>query len=277
MKLFNLKLQFIILAILLIIDCGLGGYIAVWREWYWDALAKLELVKWIGYIVQFSVIALLGCLVSGYSQFLMSKIGLIYRAKLTQKLFKSKSYQGIEGGAQRIQEDCLLYPQLFLALLVGLIRAVILIGIYTTIIIVQLDGPWLAIAIFYAILGTVAASKIAKPLINLNYINQVLEAKFRQIITKSNFVKAFRNNFNLYVKLKYLQYFQSFYNQITIIIPHIILAPLYFTSKITFGIFMQAAASLAELINSMSFIVNSFSDINRWLSCRRRLKELKII
>jgi ABC-type uncharacterized transport system fused permease/ATPase subunit len=85
------------------------------------------------------------------------------------------------------------------------------------------------------------------------------------------------NNYKLFVKTKYLQYFQSFYNQITVIIPHLILIGLYFTGRITFGIFMQVASSMAEIINNLSFILNSFSEINRFLSCRRRLKELQII
>jgi ABC-type uncharacterized transport system fused permease/ATPase subunit len=40
---------------------------------------------------------------------------------------------------------------------------------------------------------------------------------------------------------------------------------------------MQVASSMAEIINNLSFILNSFSEINRFLSCRRRLKELQII
>ena len=261
----------------MVVDCLLGGFIGIWREWYWGALEQREAAKWAIYVAQFSLVALLSCWISGYSQYVVNLISLGMRTKLTKRAMELEKFKHVEGWSQRVQEDCLSYPILFINLISGVIRSIIMIVIFAVIIIMQLNVLYLLIPIVYSVVGTLIAGRIAIPLINLNYVNQVLEAKFRQVVSKPNYVNVHNNNYKLFVKTKHLQYFQSFYNQITVIIPHLILISLYFTGKITFGIFMQIASSMAEIINNLSFILNSFSDINRFLSCRKRLKELTLI
>lgn len=277
MKIFNLKKMYFLLGLLLLIDCSIGGYVGVWREWYWSSLEKRELYKWLWYVSQFIGLALLSCLVSGYSQYVLNITSLRLRTVLSKKALALGTYKDIEGGAQRVQEDCLNYPLLLLTLILGLSRSIIMLGVFTTIVVVQIGYWWLLLPIIYSLIGTVLAGKIAFPLINLNYLNQVVEAKFRASLTKLNYIDVHTNNYNLFRYSKYLQYFQSFYNQVTIIVPHLMLVSLYFTGRITFGIFMQVVSSIAELINSLSYLLNSFSDINRFLSCRKRLLEIGVI
>lgn len=277
MKITNIKIKFIILCSLVLLECAIGGYIAIWREGYWDSLSRLNLSKWIWYVSQFIVLALLSCWLSGYSQYIINIISLRYRTQLTRKALQLDNHSKIEGGNQRVQEDCREYPLLLLGIINGLVRSIIMICAFAGIILYQLGAVYVLIPILYSVVGTLFAGWIAKPLTSLNYINQVLEAKFRQLLTKRNYKEVHRNNFHLFKKTKYLQYFQSFYNQIVMIVPHLLLVPLLFSAKITFGIFMQVTSSMVELISSLSFILNSFGDINRFLSCRRRLKELRII
>ena len=267
----------IILSILIIIDCSIGGYINVWREWYWSALSNKEFTKWVWLIGQFSILALVSCAVSGYLQYIGNMLSLNIRDKLTEKSLSLETYKNIEGGSQRVQEDCRDYPTLVISLVVGLIRALIMSIVCVFIILSHLSGLYLLFPIVYTIIGTLIAGKIAFPLINLNYINQVFEAKFRQLLTDLNYKDVHNNNYQLFKYSKYLQYFQSFYNQITVIVPHLILSIVYFSGKITFGIFMQLASAMAEIINNLSFIINSFNEFNRLLSCRKRLKEIKVI
>lgn len=277
MKVYKLNKAILFLIVLLLIDCALGGYIGIWRDWYWGALEQKHFYAWINFTAQFTVVALLSCWIAGYSQYLINLISLKYRTTLTRKALQVRTHLQIEGGSQRVQEDCNLYPQLFISLITEIMKSIIYVGIFSVIIVYQLGFYYLLIPIIYTVIGTLAASKLAKPLINLNYLNQVLEAKFRQILNKLVYKDVHRNNFNLFKKLKYLQYFQSFYSQITVIIPHVLLSFIYFSGKITFGVFMQTAASMGELINRMSFLIISFDQINKWLSCRKRLKEAGII
>lgn len=277
MKILNIKRCFIIIILLLAIECAISGFIGVWRDWYWSSLSDKHFNLWMLYIAEFSGAAILGCWVSGYGQYVANITALDLRTKLTRKALKLQSHLGIEGGNQRVQEDCMAYPTLLINFIVGSTRSAIMLIVFTIIVLHSVPAWYLIIPFAYTVVGTLLAGKIAIPLINLNYINQVFEAKFRQILTKNNYKDVHRNNFKLFKRTKFLAYFQSFYNQITVIMPHIALIGLYFSGKITFGIFMQIAASFAEMINSMSYLINSFGDINKLLSCRRRLKEIKLI
>ena len=276
MKIFNLNKYIFILVFLVLLDCGIGTYIAWWREGYWSSLSNKEFYLWGKYILEFIAAALLSCGVSGYSQYLISVISLYWRTKLTQKALKL-DYSRVEGHQQRIQEDCGRYPSILLSLIVALIRSVIMIVAFSYIILQHLSWYYLLIPLGYALIGTLLAGKIAFPLINLNYLNQVVEARFRQSLSHLNYLLAHRNNHQLFKKTKHLQYFQSFFNQITVIFPHLCLASLYFSGKIVFGVFMQVAAAMAEITNSLSVILLSFSDINNLISCHRRLRELRSI
>lgn len=277
MKILNKTKYFILLGALLLLDCSIGGYIGVWREYYWSTISNRQLSLWIFYLVQFVGLALLSCLISGYSQYISNILSLSIRTTLSKKALKLQTYKSIEGGGQRIQEDCLSYPTLFISLVSGIFRSIIMILVFSCIIVSQLSWYYLLFPLLYSVLGTILAGKIAFPLINLNYLNQVFEAKFRQILTKISYIDVHSNNFKMFKTNKLLTYFQSFYNQVTIIVPHLILAPLYFTARITFGIFMQLASGIVEIINSLSYIINCFADINKFLSCRKRLKEIKVI
>lgn len=277
MRIFNTKRWLIYLILLLIVECSIGSFVAWWREGYWSSVENKEFSNWVLYIVEFSIAAILSCLVSGGITYLSNMLGLSIRSTLTRKALKLGNHINIEGGSQRVQEDCKNYPALLIDLIVGLSRSTIMIGVFTVIILQKVSIIYVLLPVVYALIGTLIGAKIARPLIGLNYINQVLEAKFRQNLRKVTYKDVHRNNYKLFRKTKYLNYFQSFYNQITVIIPHLILAGLYFSGIIVFGVFMQVAAAMVELIGSLSFILNAFGEVNLYISCRKRLKELSII
>jgi putative ATP-binding cassette transporter len=270
---------------LVLVDCGIGAGVLVWREGFWSAVSVRDQSTFWTYIGYFIVMALVSCYVYGKSQFLQNKIALDIRSKLTSKALKMARYGTIEGGAQRVQEDCLVYPTLFLQLLSGVVRSVVMIASFTVILLLTLPVKYLIIPVLYIVAGTWVASTIAKPLINLNFINQVKEAAFRALLSKKSkmehrlelYNEVYQNNFNLFIKTKHLNYFQTFYNQVTIIIPYLLLASLYFSAIISFGVLMQVSSGMIEMINQASYLINSFSDINKLLASRKRLKEIEII
>lgn len=248
----------------------------MWRDWFWDAVSNHNFTLFIRYLIQFSIVALLLCFINGYYQYLMSLIGLYWRTKLTQKALLTQHHMH-EGGSQRVQEDCNKYPYGLITICVNSFRSILAVGIFIYLILSHLSWLFVLIPIIYTVISTGIAALIAKPLIAVNYNNQVVEARFRQDLTEAIYTEVCNNNLLLFVKTKYLAYFQSFYNQITVIVPYIILAPLYFAFLISFGILMQQAAAISGLIDALSYIINSFNDINKWLSCRRRLQELGVI
>jgi putative ATP-binding cassette transporter len=283
MRNLNVKKFLSLVAVLELVNCALIGYLGYWREWYWAAVQARHLHDFWVLLGKFTIVVTLICAIYGVSQYLCNYLALEYRRRLTKKWFKKekdRSYASglyIEGYQQRIQEDCLTYPMIGISVGVSIFRNIIIFITFSYLIIHQIGALYLLLPCLYAILSTWAGYSVAKPLINLNYINQVLEAKFRQTLGRKDYAKTHRNNTNLFRATKRLSYFQSFYDQFSVIVPIIMLSYLYFSNGITFGVLMQGNAAIAEIITCLSIIINSYNDINRWLSAQRRLKELEVI
>src|SRR3990167_2569233 len=276
MRLLSSPKSLTIITICLITECILIGYIGVWREWFWDSVSNHQLYVFSYLLTLFAGVALLACFVSSYSQFLITIVATRMRSLLSEKALVMNSIH-TEGFEQRLQEDCFVYPQLTLGLIFGGIRQVIITVVYAIIIIYQLGWVYLLFPIVYTLSSTIVTAYIAKPLIYLNYVVQVFEAKLRKCISPINLSSASRRQIQFARATKKLSYFQVFYGQITVLVPYLILAPVYFSMKITFGVLMQAASAIGEMITGLSYFINSFNDINKWLSCRKRLKEIGVL
>lgn len=278
MKLYNVKYSIVILILLCLIDILASGYITIWREWFWQSINDSKLEVFITLISYFSIVALFLCITNGLISFIQNRLSLEWRRKLTKHaISKVNTFKHLEGYPQRIQEDCRDYPLFFINFIrIGIVN-LIMIVFYTSLIVYQIGWIYALIPYIYSIVATLIVGKVAKPLINLNYLNQVKEAYFRQVLTKVAYAKAHVNNYKVFKKSKHLNYFQSFFNQITVIFPYIILATAYFSSKVTFGVFMQASSTINYLTDSLGVVINSFDSFNKFLSCRKRLKEINII
>lgn len=278
MKIYNIKFNIILLICLAIIDILGASYIAYWREWFWQSVSDKKLIEFMWLLSYFTTAALILCLSNSVGNYVQQRLALNWRRLLTRKCFTNLSKLKVtEGYQQRIQEDCRDYPLLLIMLIKVISVSAIMMVIYSFLIVKQVGIVYLLLPVAYALVATLIAGRIAKPLISLNYLNQVKEAAFRQILSKINYAKAHINNYNVFKKTKHLGYFQYFYNQISVIIPYVLLAPVYFAVLITFGVLMQVASCINHLIDSMSILINSFNDINRFLSCRKRLQELEVI
>ena len=277
MKFFSFKCNLALLLVLCLLELAGTSFIIVWREWFWDAVGNRNFDLFIVYITQFSVVALALCVIVGFGGYLVAKIALEWRRRLTRVALKLSSKSHSEGFAQRVQEDCRDYPLLMLRLLKEFIMSALMMVIITVIIYKQVGLYYTIIPYIYVICSTAFGWKIAFPLIKLNYLNQVKEAAFRQFLKKTDYAKVHRNNHELYRKTKHLNYVQVFFGQLSAIFPYVLLASLYFSSKITLGVLMQIASAIIHLTDSLGSIIQNFDTINKWLSCRKRLKELTVI
>ena len=148
-------------------------------------------------------------------------------------------------------------------------------------------------ALLYAIAGTWLTNLIGRPLVRLNFNQQRYEADFRFSLVRfrenaegvalyhgeademRNFRERFswvvRNWWDIMRRQKRLTWFTAGYGQAAVIFPFLVAAPRYFRGEIPLGALMQTAQAFGQVQDSLSFIVNSYTDLAEWRAVILRL------
>ncbi len=147
--------------------------------------------------------------------------------------------------------------------------------------------------LIYAVGGTWLTVKIGRPLVRLNFDQQRYEADFRFSMVRlrentesvalyggegrerrtflDRFSNAFDNFRRIMSRVKRLNWYTSGYNQLAIVFPYLVAAPRYFAKEMTLGDLQQIADAFGQVQQSLSFIVNSYTEIAEWQSVVQRL------
>ncbi len=266
----------IILIILAIAEISLSLYLTMWREEFWNSIVAKDSHVFLTKIGIFSIVALTLCFITGYSGYLVSRAAIAYRGILNTRAL-ALATSNLENASQRCQEDCRDYPDLLLNLVYGLIKAVCYVTVFTVSLLAGFAWYYLLALVVYGIIGTYLTKKVAYPLIRLNYQTQRAEASYRSNLTATNFSSCISLMLSLALKQKYLSYLQSFYSQVGVVIPLILVAPMYFTGSMSVGSLMRFNSLSSTILENLSYGVTSFGMFNRLLSCRSRLKEMGVI
>ena len=226
--------------------------------------------------------------------------GVYYRLQLTGP--------STDNPDQRIAEDVRDFIDYFLSLTLGLLRSVV--SFFSFVFILwRLSGPltvplgslgeftipaymvWLVIV--YVIIGTFLSIKIGRPLVGLNFNQQRFEADFRYSLVRlrentesvafyrgeAREFETFHGRFTYVVanfwaimwrQLK-LGSFTFSFGQASVLFPYLIQAPRFFAKQITLGDLQQTANAFNQVVDALSFIINSYSTIATWFSVVHRL------
>jgi vitamin B12/bleomycin/antimicrobial peptide transport system ATP-binding/permease protein len=148
-------------------------------------------------------------------------------------------------------------------------------------------------ALLYAGVGTWITVKIGRPLVPLNFARQRFEADFRFSLARfrenaesvalyggepvelrvfnERFRSVFENFRQIMKRQKRLTWFTLGYAQASVIFPVMVVAPRYFAKQIGLGGLMQVVNAFSFVQNSLSFIINSYTDIAAWQAVTQRL------
>lgn len=271
-----MKRYIIFLIMLGVVEISLALYLTFWREDFWQAVGDKQSLDFIKQLSIFTVVALVIGLVSGLSGYILNLTAIRWREILNTKAFTIQDSR-IENFNQRQQDDCMQYPDLFLSLIFGSAKALVYIVVFSVSLLLSFDWWLLVIILLYSGVGTVLTRYIAYPLIHLNYEQQRAEASYRNTLSIANFGDCVRIMLGMAKKQKHLTYFQQFYGQVGVVLPLIIVAPIYFTTGMTLGSLMRFNSLGSTILDNVSYPINVFAMINKLLSCKRRLKEAGII
>ncbi len=149
------------------------------------------------------------------------------------------------------------------------------------------------VALIYAAAATWLTHLIGRPLVRLEFEQEKREANFRFSLARlreyseqialmvgepterahlsRRFGEIVENFYRLVWRRLKLTSFTFSYNQLSTVLPMIILAPYYFAGTITLGIMMQVAGAFDRVQTALSFIINSYSSIASYLASISRL------
>jgi vitamin B12/bleomycin/antimicrobial peptide transport system ATP-binding/permease protein len=209
--------------------------------------------------------------------------------------YRLQGHEVIDNPDQRISEDARNFTitALSFSLLVlnSIIQMVGLAGVLWTI------SPLLMwVLIGYALTGTIVAFLIGKRLIGLNYLQYEREANFRYGLVRVRdnaesiaFYRGERRELrdlrarlggvvgNMLVLIRWnrnLAFFTTGYNSLALILPLVIVAPLFLRGEVEFGKIAQASAAFATFLAAVSMVITQFERLSQFAAGVTRLGSL---
>ena len=225
-----------------------------------------------------------------------------YRMQLLARA-KDTAVAGMDNPDQRIAEDLKLFVDYTLSLSLGLLSAVVTLVSFIVILWtlsgalelfgVNIPGYMVWAALVYAIAGSVLTHVIGRPLIRLDFNQQRFEADFRFSLVRlrensegvalyrgeqeelgglrSRFAAVIGNWWQLMLKQKQLGWFTSFYGQLAIIFPYIVVSPRFFAGQIPLGQIFQTASAFGQVQGALSWFIGAYTQFAAWKATCDRL------
>lgn len=205
--------------------------------------------------------------------------------------------RGIEGAAQRVQEDTMRFARIMESLGVAFLRSMMTLVAFLPILWALSDQvkelPWVGpvdqalvfLAILSSVIGTLLLALVGIKLPGLEFNNQKVEAAYRKELVLGEdmaeradpttvgelYHNVRRNYFTLFKHYLYFDIAKWSYLQFTVIVPYIALGPTIVSGAITLGVLQQILRAFGKVEESFQFLVNSWSTIVELMSIYKRL------
>ncbi|MDR3471771.1 MAG: peptide antibiotic transporter SbmA [Devosia sp.] len=209
-----------------------------------------------------------------------------------------RKLRGIEGAAQRIQDDTQQFASILENLGLTLVSSVMTLIVFVPLlwtlsqqikvypIIGSLDGGLVWIAVLSALFGTVLLASVGIRLPGLTFQNQRVEAAYRKELVlgedyadraqppsiRELFINMQGNYFRLYFHYLYFNMARYTYLNGSQFIPYIAMGPAIVTGMITLGVFQKVLDAFGQVSDSLRFLVNSWTSVINLISIYQRLR-----
>ena len=239
--------------------------------------------------------------------YLVPKLGLLWRRWLTGRLINSylsdrayyilnpndETIEEIDNPDQRISQDTDSFTAQSLGFTVGVFEA--LLTFFSFIIVLWTISSRLALVLLaYSLLGTTLIVVAGRRLVYLRNQQLKLEANFRYGLVhirdnaeaiafyqgepveleeaERRLGGAIRNFDRLIIWEAMINVIQRSYDYFSRFLPWLVIAPLYFTKSVDFGVFGQAGIAFSQVFFSVSFIVNNIEQLAQFSASISRLE-----
>ncbi|MHB9097396.1 MAG: ABC transporter ATP-binding protein/permease [Syntrophales bacterium] len=241
--------------------------------------------------------------VSVFYSFVRKLLGINWRLWLTnhflERYFKNRAYyhindnKSIDNPDQRISQDISSFTVTslgFLSLLFfSLVQLISFIGILWSI-----SVTLVLVLMAYAVVGTTVTMLFGRKLINLNFQQLRREADLRYGLVhvrdnaesiafyrgeereegqvKERLLAALGNLRFLIGWERNLEFFTKGYEYTILILPIVVMAPMYFAGEIKFGVVTQAESAFVQVLSALSLIVTQFEQLSNFVAGVTRLE-----
>ncbi len=240
--------------------------------------------------------------VSVFYAFVRRYLGVNWRLWLTRnfldRYFHNRAYYHIndkgiiDNPDQRISQDIASFTSTSLEFLsvifFSVVQLISFVGILWTI-----SVKLVLILVAYAAIGTTVTFFFGKRLVNLNFLQLRKEADLRYSLVhvrdhaesiafyrgeKKEKDQVIKRLFAAMENLKFLigwernlEFFTKGYEYIIIVLPVVVMAPLYFSGEIKFGVVTQAESAFVQVLSALSIIVTQFEQLSGFVAGITRL------
>ncbi|MBA4422038.1 MAG: ABC transporter ATP-binding protein, partial [Syntrophus sp. (in: bacteria)] len=241
--------------------------------------------------------------VSVFYSFIRKRLGVNWRLWLTshflERYFRNRAYyrinddKSIDNPDQRISQDISSFTVTslgFLSILFfSLVQLISFVGILWSISITLV-----LVLLAYAAVGTVVTLFFGKRLINLNFQQLRKEADLRyglvHVRDNAESIAFFRGEqrekgqiaqrlLSAIGNLRFLigwernlEFFTKGYEYVILILPIVVMAPMYFAGEIKFGVVTQAEGAFIQVLSALSVIVTQFEQLSNFVAGITRLE-----
>jgi putative ATP-binding cassette transporter len=213
---------------------------------------------------------------------------------------------GTDNPEQRIEQDCANFANQTIAMTLGLLSeimtlvtfAVVLWGLSGNFVLpifggISIPGYMMWAALLYAVAGSWLTYVIGRPLVRVNFELERYNANFRyrlirirenaesialyrgepeeQRRLRDAFTRIYDTWWNYMKYNKRLTWLTGFYGQAASVFPIIVAAPNYFAGKVGLGVLTQTAGAFGQVQGSLSWFVDSYSQLAEWKAVLDRL------
>ena len=231
----------------------------------------------------FCTLAAVAVIIDAYETYELNRLFVKMRTTLIQNVYKDLNVTiDVEFGTvpQRIQEDtikfCSTTVDLGTAFFKAIIKIPLFIGVITT-----LSNWWTGVIVLVAVvLGTLATKWISKTLVTARSNYESSEAWLRNNLNNAPEFPQFWYHRVLYTYAKYntelkkLSLLSGALGQTFVLLPFILLLPLYFAKTLTLGSFFQSVKALDKVVSSLSVIIDNRATMTSWLTAQNRLESI---
>jgi putative ATP-binding cassette transporter len=289
--------------------CAAGGVVQYFLSYamrdVFTALAQRNHVGWVRGLWTVVGICAISVPVGVFYRYSQERFSLAWRRWLTQHLIKryffNRAYyrirtsESVDNPDQRIAEDARLFTTGLLGFFLVIVNSIVTLVVFLDVL-WSVSGRLVATLFIYAAVGTAVSILFGRRFVGL-YFNQFQkEANFRYGLVRvrdhAESIAFFRgekrehrdlierlndvleNTFWIIGWTRNMNFFTNGYNYLALIVPGLIVGPMFMRGEVEFGVVTQAEGAFAAVLLALSVIIAQIEGLSSFTASIRRLGDL---